>query len=151
MGVINCSCSTYDIMPIIESVTRSHIKMQNNRTEFVRVFKTGKIYELDMAANILEENNMPFYKQQDLSSGLRFAMPFLPVIGPGMWYSILVPKQSYEEAREILLGLPMDITTEPDVWHFGPTLKVKKWFIRLAWAYLFFMFFELLLGLYLHS
>jgi hypothetical protein len=46
-------------------------------TEFARghttVFKTGKLHELDMAANVLRGQGIPFFKETESSSGARLA------------------------------------------------------------------------------
>lgn len=100
--------------------------MSASKTKHVIVFKTGKLYELDLATEALKENNIPFYRQSESSSGLRFAMPAQPTMGPGTWYSILVPEIAVEDAKAILAELPFEISTNPDLWDFGPDVNVKK-------------------------
>ena len=90
------------------------------------IFKTGQLYELDMASNLLSENGIPFYKENVNSAGLRLAMPFQPIMGPGEWYSILVHKDIAENTKELLSTLPFEITTEPSIWDFNENLKSKK-------------------------
>jgi hypothetical protein len=97
------------------------------------VFKTGKLHELDMAANVLSEEGIPFFKETESSSGLRLAMPFQPAMGPGIWYSILVPDELKEQAKSVLSNLPFKIGTEPDIWHFGSSEKQKRWWKIFAW------------------
>jgi hypothetical protein len=89
------------------------------------IFSTGKVYEFDMARNLLSDSNIPFHTQEDSFSGLRLATPSTPVAGPGIWYSILVPEQSFADAQNILSELPFEIGTEPDFWHFGTGSKIK--------------------------
>lgn len=100
--------------------------MSASKTKHVIVFKTGKLYELDMASEALKEKNIPFYRQSESSSGIRTAMPAQPTMGPGTWYSILVPEIAVEDAKAILAELPFEVGTNPDIWHFGPDEKVKK-------------------------
>lgn len=100
--------------------------MSASKTKHVIVFKTGKLYELDMATEALKENNIPFYRQSESSSGLRTAMPAQPTMGPGTWYSILVPEIAVEDAKVILAELPFEIGTNPGIWHFGADEKAKK-------------------------
>ena len=102
----------------------------------VCILRTGKLFEHDIAANVLKDNNIPFYKQAESSSGLRLAMPFQPAMGPGIFYNILVPKQFEENAREILKELPIEVTTDPDVWHFGATPREKWGWKLFAWIIL---------------
>jgi hypothetical protein len=102
----------------------------------VCILKTGKLYEHDIAANALEENAIPFYKQMETSSGLRLAMPFQPAMGPGTYYNILVPRPIAGEAIKVLEQLPIDMTTEPDIWHFGASEKVKRGWKIYIWLVL---------------
>ena len=104
----------------------------------VCILRTGKLFEHDMAANALKENNIPFYKQMETSSGLRIAMPFQPAMGPGAYYNILVPSKFVEEAKIIIGNLPIDLTVEPDIWHFGANEKIKKGWKIYVWLFLAF-------------
>jgi len=107
--------------------------MGNKTIAFVCILKTGKLYEHDMAANALQENNIPFYKESESSSVLRFAMPFQPSMGPGEFYSILVPEQRVNDAKRNLRNLPIEITTKPDIWHYGASEKSKKHWKIYVW------------------
>jgi hypothetical protein len=100
--------------------------MSTSQTKHVVVFKTGKLYELDTASEALKGKNIPFYRQEEASSGLLMAMPAQPTMGPGIWYSILVPEIAVEDAKAILAELPFEVGTNPDIWHFGPDKNVKK-------------------------
>ena len=97
------------------------------------VCKTGKLHELDMAANVLSEEGIPFFKETESSSGVRLAMPFQPEMGPGTWYSILVPDQQKEQAMSVLSNLPFEIGSDPDIWHFGSSEKQKLWWKIFVW------------------
>lgn len=114
---------------------------EDSANSHVCILSTGKLYEHDMAANSLKENAIPFYKQMENSSGLRLAMPFQPAMGPGTYYNILVPRPFTDEAKRILEELPIDVTTEPDIWHFGASEKVKR-----GWK--IYIWFCLILGLF---
>jgi hypothetical protein len=97
------------------------------------ILRTGKLFEHDITINALKENDIPHFKQMETSSGLRLAMPFQPAMGPGTYYNILVPKQFAEKAKEILKELPIDVTTEPEIWHFGASEKSKKGWRFYVW------------------
>ena len=97
-----------------------------SKTKHVIVFKTGKLYELDIATEALKQKRIPFYRELESSSGIRMAMPAQPTMGPGTWYSILVPEIAVDEVNAILAELPFEISTNPDIWHFGPDKNVKK-------------------------
>lgn len=87
-------------------------------TEQVIVLKTGRLHEFELACNALTESEIPFFKQEESSGGLKTAM-YSPAAGPGTFWNILVPVPIKSEAEKILKELPIDLTTEPDLWHFG--------------------------------
>ena len=118
-----------------------------DNTNFVCVLKTGKLFEHDIASNALKERKIPFYKQLETSSGLRLAMPFQPSMGPGTWYNILVHPEYADEARTIINDLPIDSSNDPDVWHFGPNIRIKKAWKIFIWFILVIGFLYLILGL----
>ncbi len=90
------------------------------------IFKTGKVYELDLASNALKEANIPHYTQQENSAGAKFAMPANPVAGPGIWYSIIVSDVAENEVKRIVNALPIEIKTNPSVWSFSPKDRIKN-------------------------
>jgi hypothetical protein len=122
--------------------------MIDKKTKFVCIMKTGKLYELDMAMNALTEKKIPFYKEEVSSSGLRFAMSFQPSMGPGTWYAIIVPEVAVNEARNILEGLPLEVSTNPDIWHFGASKKARTGWRIYAWIILIITFLFLIKYLY---
>ena len=109
---------------------------EESNSNHICVLKTGKLFEHDIAANALTENGIPFYKQMETSSGLRLAMPFQPAMGPGTFYNILVPGKYSEEAKQILSELPIDVTDNPDVFHFGANEKKKRGWKIYIWVIL---------------
>jgi hypothetical protein len=68
-----------------------------------------------MAANSLGDEGIPFFKQTESSSGVRTAMSLQPAMGPGTWYSILVPDRIIEQAKSSLSNLLFEIGTNPDI------------------------------------
>jgi len=103
---------------------------------FVIILKTGKRYELDMATNALTEASIPYYTQEDDSSGVRLAMPISTSMEPGMWWTIFVPEEAVSRAREVIERLPFETKTNPDIWDFGPSKKVKRGFTIYTWIIL---------------
>ena len=100
--------------------------------DHVCVLKTGKLYDHDISSNALEKN-IPLYKQMETSSGLRLAMPFQPAMGPGTYYKIFVPDKYAEQAKKILGELPIEVTINPDIWHFSANEKAKKYWKLFVW------------------
>ena len=100
------------------------------------ILKTGRLLDHDLAANTLTENGIPFYKQMETITGLKLAMPFQPAMGPGTYYNILVPERFSKEAKLILSELPIDLTEEPDLFHFGATDKEKSDWKFYVWVIL---------------
>ncbi|KPK95192.1 hypothetical protein AMJ80_05195 [bacterium SM23_31] len=105
-------------------------------TEPVVIFKTGKIFELDMVTNVLQEKGIPFYTQEESLSGIKLAMSLQPTMGPGIWYSVLVPEKAAKDAKFIISELPIDIGTNPDIWDFGPSKVTKRSWKIFAWSVL---------------
>ena len=111
---------------------------ENSNNDLICILKTGKLLEHDLAANALKEKAIPVYKQVESSSGLRLAMPAQPAMGPGTLYNILVPRPFMVEGINILKELPIDLPTEPDNWHFGPSKKAKAVWKVYIWIVLAF-------------
>lgn len=95
------------------------------RTNFVKVLQTGQLIHMDWACNALDEAGIPYQRREETSGGIRLAMPIAPAVGPGTWWTILVPETSEAQAREVLAGLPFEQTATPDVWSFQPKPAVK--------------------------
>jgi len=106
---------------------------KQNRTDIV-VLRTGKLLEADMVANHLDEEGIPFYRRVESSSGVELAMPLMPVQGVGEWWVIRLPRQHADAAREVINSLPVEVTLNPGIWHYGPTKKVKRFVIFSAYA-----------------
>ncbi len=94
-------------------------------TDFVTVFRTGQLVQMDWASNALQEAGIPFQRREEISGGLWLAMPTAPMTGPGTWWAVIVPKSHLTEAKEVLSGLPFEQSTTPDVWDFQPKPGVK--------------------------
>ena len=120
--------------------------MGETEVKHVVIFKTAKLQELDMAASALSERNIPFFKQEESSSGARFAMSFQPAMGPGTWFSILVANHLAEEAKGVLSNLPFNIQIEPDIWHFDASGKQKRGWKVYIWFVIILFF--LIAGIY---
>ncbi|HAM53028.1 MAG TPA: hypothetical protein DCP92_20875 [Nitrospiraceae bacterium] len=110
--------------------------MTSTDDNFVIVLKTGKRYELEMATNALTEANIPYYMQEDTSSGVRLAMPISTAMGPGLWWTLFVPERLVSKAQEVLEQLPFEVKTNPDIWDFGPSEETKQGFKFYAWLML---------------
>ena len=69
-------------------------------------------------------------------TGPKLAMPFQPAMEPGIYYNILVPEKFSEVAKQILSELPIDLTYNPDLLHFGASEKGKAGWRICAWVIL---------------
>ena len=105
--------------------------MNDNQTDDVVIFRTGQLFEIDMASNLLKEIGIPFHTREETSGGLKLAMPAAPATGPGVWWCLLVPRTHSEQALKELESLPFCQGTNPGVWGFQPRPKIK-----LAWKYI---------------
>ena len=99
--------------------------------EMISVMRTGHLYKVDMADALLKESDIPHFLREELSSGLRLAMPAAPSMEPGTWWAILVPEEHAQKARTLLSELPFEITTNPGVWDCQPagaSGRFGKWY-----------------------
>jgi hypothetical protein len=102
--------------------------MNDNLTDDVVIFRTGQLFEIDMASNLLKEIGIPFHTREETSGGLKLAMPAAPATGPGVWWCLIVPRTHSEQALKELEALPFCQGTDPGVWGFRPRPRIK-----LAW------------------
>ena len=110
--------------------------IEETNSNHICILKTGRLLDHDLAANTLRESGIPFYKQMETITGLKLAMPFQPAMGPGTYYNILVPESFAEEAKQILCKLPIDLTDDPDIFHFGASEKEKVGWKLYVWVVL---------------
>lgn len=82
----------------------------------ITVLRTGKLFALDMAVDLLTKESIPHFTHEENFGGLRVALPASPSSGPGVWFVIKVPSQEAERAKHLLSTLPFEITTNPDIW-----------------------------------
>ncbi len=98
------------------------------------ILKTGRLYEADMLADALQKAGVPHYRREEHFSGLQEAMPALPMPGPGIFFTVVVPEVAQADAREILSVLPIE-PGEPGFWHYGPRPWARRflfWFAVLT-------------------
>jgi hypothetical protein len=117
------------------------------RGEGVVVLRTGVLFEADMAAAALENAGVPYYRREESSGGLSFAMPAAPSPGPGTWWRIEVPAAVVDRAEEILNGLPMPRKESPGVWDFRPPPEAKGFWKSYAGAMLLLFALVMLMAL----
>lgn len=79
-----------------------------------------------MACNHLEEAGIPFFRRQETSGGLELAMPVAAAPAPGVWFTVWVPNEETESAREALRGLPLELDREPDVVDRATTPRNRR-------------------------
>ena len=107
-------------------------------SRFRVVFRTGRVYELDIARNTLNEAGIPSYAQGEDVGGVVMAIPSSPTPGPGVWFNLLVPEERLAEARDALTKAPIDLDLDsaPDFWHFPSQRRRIGWRIYAALALL---------------
>lgn len=89
------------------------------------ILKTGRIYEFEMACNALGEAGIPYVKQEESYTGIKTGY-VQRVMGPGCFFNLLVPATQKEQATKVISELPIEVTTEPDIWHYGANEKSKR-------------------------
>lgn len=104
------------------------------RTDYVVVFRTGKLWEYDLGRDALKEHGIPFFAQTQSLSGVLTALDAAPSQGPGVSWSLLVPPEESEKARELLRSCRLDVEKQPEAWDFSPEPKAKKYWKMFIWA-----------------
>lgn len=99
----------------------------------------GKLYQLEAAELALKDAGLAHYLQEESVSGMRTAMPIDPSPWPGTWWTILVPAERFDDASEVISGLPYTFTTKPDVWDCSPSPRGRKKITVAIWISLFFI------------
>ena len=74
------------------------------------ILKTGSLFEANMLVDALDQERIPHYEKQERGGGGRFAMPALPMQGPGVFFCVFVPDASAEDARAVLAELRVSAT-----------------------------------------
>jgi hypothetical protein len=106
------------------------------RTDFLSVFRTGKVWELDLARDALNKHQIPYFTRTESMSGIMTALDVMPTTGPGVFWSLLVPRETADKAREILRVCRLNVEKEPEIWGFAPESKVKKYWKMYIWGVL---------------
>jgi hypothetical protein len=96
-------------------------------TDFVIVLCTGQLMKFDMAVAALTEAGIAHQVRAETATGLKLAMPVMPALGPGNFFTVLVPANAEADAKSVLAELPFEIATNPDSWDFEPRPTVKRW------------------------
>jgi len=130
-GFYECSDCGSTLVPDLPATLnkKEHREPSIEKTEFIVVMRTGRIWEVEMVENAFKKAKIPHFQQSESSSGLVLAKQLAPSMGPGEWWSFSVPKTFLEKAKEVLASLPIDVTINPDIWHFNPP-EEGKWFFK---------------------
>jgi hypothetical protein len=92
----------------------------------VVIFRTGKLWEFDLARDALRQNGIPFFARTDSVSGVRTALDAMPMQAPGIFWCLIVPKKASRRAKQILRTCRLDVEKQPLIWDFAPGPKGKK-------------------------
>ena len=102
------------------------------RMDSVTIFRTAKLWELDMARDALKQSNIPHFCREEDLSGLRTMFSALPTPGVGVVWCIFAPQSEEGRAKEVLTQLPIDLNQQPGFWDFtshAGTIRGYKIFI----------------------
>jgi hypothetical protein len=128
-GFLKCSDCGAVLVPQSRKTTGNKSKEPlAEDAEFAVVLRTGRIWEVEMVANAFDKAKIPYYQQFETITGLRLAKEIPQAMGPGDWWAFYVPKRFLERAGEVLSELPIEVTINPDIWHFTPTEEGKRFF-----------------------
>ena len=103
-------------------------------TEYLEVFRTGKLWEFDRGRDALKEHNVPFFAQTQTLSGVQTALDAAPTMGPGVAWALLVPSEAAQQARQILQECHLDVGKQPEAWDFGPQRRVQRYWKMYIWG-----------------
>jgi hypothetical protein len=128
-GFLKCSdCGTFLVQKSHLAGEKKSKESISEDAEFVVVLRTGRIWEVEMVAEEFKKAKIPCYQQLETSSGLRLAKEIPQAMGPGDWWAFYVPKTFQKKAEEVLMGLPIEVTINPDIWHFSSSGEGKRFF-----------------------
>ncbi|HTK82712.1 MAG TPA: DUF2007 domain-containing protein [Bacteroidota bacterium] len=113
-------------------------KIPIEHTHFVRAFRSGRLWEIDMARDELKNADIPFFVREENLSGLSLAFPAIPAPGIGVTWSILVPESFVDKAKEALTSLPIEVDKQPGFWDFTTDSKVQRGLKIFIWTMLIF-------------
>jgi hypothetical protein len=115
---------------------------------FVTVFRTGQLWEIDMARDALKQAQVPHFVREESLSGVISAFQATPAPGIGITWCLQVPETIVEDAKLILSELPIDLNKQPGYWDFTSDkkfIKAAKFFI---WVILIVIIITLLIGFF---
>jgi hypothetical protein len=92
---------------------------------YVLVFRSGKLDEIEMATKALQEAHVPYCIQKETPNCLIEATPELPAPWLACWV-IRVPQEAEGQAQKILAALPLEMRTSPAASGLRPFAKVKS-------------------------
>ena len=97
------------------------------------IFRTGKLWEFDLARDALKQHGIPLFARSDSMSGVRTAVDAMPMQGPGVFWCLLVPEQAARRAKQILRGCHLEVEKQPLIWDFAPRRGNKKFWKSYVW------------------
>ena len=105
------------------------------------VFRTGQLFEADRLCSTLEDEGIPYYRRQETSGGIEYAMPAAPAAGPGVWFTVWIPAPEQERVEQIIQDLRLEQKRDPGVWDVSPTPGGRRLLYGYALLLLLFMLF----------
>lgn len=92
---------------------------------YVLVFRSGKLGEIEMVTKALQAAHIPYCTQKETPNCLIEATPELPAPWLACWL-VRVPQNVEGQAQKILVALPLEMQTNPMVLGLRPFLKAKN-------------------------
>lgn len=112
------------------------MKTKPDKINFITLFRSGQIWEIDIARDALSLAKIPHFVREETLSGVISAFHPTPAPGVGVTWCLLVPDIIIEDAKLVLSELPIDLNKNPDYWDFTSDFKSIKSFKYLIWIYL---------------
>lgn len=86
--------------------SKAQLMQAEEDTNYVLVFRSGKLDEIEMATEALQEAHLPYCTQKETPNCLIEATPELPAPWLACWL-ICVPQNVESQAQKILSALPL--------------------------------------------
>ncbi len=91
------------------------MKNKSKKLNYVELFRTGQIWEIDMARDVFSRAKIPHFVRVETLSGVISAFQATPASGVGVTWCIMVHDSIIEDAKLILGEFPIELKKIPAI------------------------------------